>query len=326
MSRVKALTHRKVKDISFPGGKSRKSVRVHFADGSTAIATQRQSSRRAKHEISVMEALTGEGARVPRILGLSDGLMVQEDLGTTRLSQALHAAREDQVAVEQLLQEGITSLADIHDAAARSGLADKAPLIGSESQWIEGLIRCPEEIGAHLERAPAGYDVERLIDFLRIREPKFVKWDARPGNALITGDQSAYWFDWEDSGARNAIDDLIWLMADEFVTHQPEIEDRLLAIGLDRFSGDPMRGDEAREYLHVMGVFHTAVRIGLVISNKDDGDWWSMTSCLSGDKVGVTLRCARRLVWRGAAWAEKSDLTRPLVSWFQTLEDLFEAA
>ena len=95
---------------------------------------------------------------------------------------------------------------------------------------------------------------------------------------------------------------------------------------MDRFSRDFASPDEALDYFGVMAVFHTVVRLSLIIQNKGSGPWWGTTYCLEGDKVGITLRCARRLVWRGAAWADKSSFTRPLAEWFRDLESHFDAA
>ena len=322
---VRNMTGRKVSNITFPGGKTRKSFRLNFDDGTSAIATQRRSDRRREREIDVMRTLGAQGAPVPRVLGVEGGLMLQEDLGKTRLSEHLHASAGDATAIADALDQAVDSMARIHEAAAASGLADRSPLIGADPSWIEGLLRCPEEIGSALGLKVPEYPLEPLQHLLRVREPSFVKWDSRPGNALLR-DGQAYWFDWEDSGTRNAVDDLVWLLCDEFVTFKPEMQEALLHRYLPRFAAAFETSDEAMDYFAAMAIFHTVVRLSLIVRYKGDGSWWSMTRCLEGDKVGVTRRCARRMVWRGAFWADHLATTRPLADWFRELEAHFEAA
>lgn len=322
---VRGMTGQKVDRITFPGGKSRKSFRLTFTDGTSAIATRRRSDSRREREIDVMSTLSARQAPVPRVLGVQGDLMLQEDLGKTRLSEKLHAMSGDTAAITEALDQAIEAMAQIHEIAAEAGLSTRVPLIGAEPDWIDGLINCPREIEAALGLNIPTYSIESLQHLLRVREPSFVKWDSRPGNALLR-DGKAYWFDWEDSGARNALDDLVWLMCDEFVTFKPEMHEELLRRHMPRFACAFDTPDEALDYFAAMAVFHTVVRLSLIVRYKNDGDWWSMSRCLEGDKVGVTLRCTRRLVWRGAFWADRLSFTRPLVAWFRDLEAHFEAS
>ena len=322
---VKKMTGRKVDQITFPGGKTRKSFRLTFDDESSVIATRRRSDERREHEIDVMRTLAAHGGPVPRVLAVRGDLMLQEDLGETRLSEHLHTVSGNPDAIADALDQAVDAMARVHEAAAASGLAERAQVIGADPDWIEGFVRCPAEIDAALGMQLPTYDVEALQTLLRVREPTFVKWDSRPGNALLR-DGQAYWFDWEHSGARNAVDDLIWLLCDEFVTFKPEMQKEILNRHLPRFAGAFETVDEAFDYFSAMAVFHTVVRLSLIVRYKADGSWWSMSRCLEGDKVGVTLRCARRQVWRGAFWADHLSHTRPLVGWFRDLESHFESA
>jgi hypothetical protein len=123
------------------------------------------------------------------------------------------------------------------------------------------------------------------------------------------------WFDWEHCGARNRLDDLAWLLGDEFTPDMPSVEETLLAEYLPVF-GDDLSPEDARSYLSAFGGLHTCVRLELILENKDDGDWWDWDYCLERDKVGVTLDAAQRLCSRGARWAKWSALTHPMVPWF----------
>lgn len=322
---VRKLTGRKVDHITYPGGKTRNSVRLTFEDGSSVIATRRRSDTRRDREIDVMRTLSAHGGPVPRVLAVRDDLMLQEDLGAQRLSEHLHEVSDKPEAIADALDQAVDAMARIHEAAAASGLAERSPIIGADPDWIEGFVTCPHEIEAALGLPTPAYATEALQGLLRVREPRFVKWDSRPGNALLR-DGRAYWFDWEHSGARNAVDDLIWLMCDEFVTFRPEMHEAILRRHLPRFADAFGSPDEALDYFAAMAVFHTVVRLSMVVRYKGDGPWCSMTRCLEGDKVGVTRRCARRLVWRGAFWADRLPQTRPLVDWFRALEAHVESA
>lgn len=318
----KTIGH-KVEDIEFPGGKRRDSVRLIVAGGKRVIATRRPTSRRAEQEVRVLRALHQHGANVPKIYGFRDGLLLQQDLGRARLSESLHdPARKDDI--PGLLDAALTSMAGVHQAGAMAGLADEVPLIGGEDAWCHGLAGTPHEV-AEMTGIPApDYDREAVARLLAVRAPSFVKWDSRPGNALVSKSDKVYWFDWEHCGARNAADDFVWLLADEFVTFSRSMEARLIKDHLSGFAGT-MMDSEAEHYVRTLGCFHACVRLELILQNKGKGKWWSLQRCLEGDKVGVARRCARRILRRSAHWADHDALTRPLVPWFRDLEGYIES-
>ena len=159
---VRKMTGQKVSEITYPGGKSRKSVRVHFADGKSAIATRRRTDQRREHEIDVMKTLSQHGGPVPRVLGVRGELMLQEDLGETRLSQHLHQVGDDPAQVAEALDQSVDALARIHEAAEAGGLAARSQLIGADPKWIDGLLRCPSEIEDALGLTVPGYLIEPL--------------------------------------------------------------------------------------------------------------------------------------------------------------------
>ncbi|NJO37438.1 MAG: hypothetical protein HC871_07225 [Rhizobiales bacterium] len=142
-----------------------------------------------------------------------------------------------------------------------------------------------------------------LLERVRIRKPRLIKWDARCGNAILRDDGTIAWFDWEHCGRRNRLDDLIWLLGDEYTPDLPEAETALLPAHLPVFADD-LSVEEAKGYVAAMGSLHSCVRIGLILENKDDDDWWDWAYCLKRDKVGVTLEAVRRLCARGARWPD----------------------
>ncbi len=320
---ARRLVGQKVERIEFPGGKSRKSVRLVFAGGKTAIATQRRTSARAEMEARVMRVLREGGARVPRILAFDGSLLIQQDIGTARLSELLN---NDDPRTEQVarLNLALASMAEVHEAAAKAGLAAEVPPIGVDDDWIGGLVARPRELGAALGIAAPEFDVEAAQRMLAVRRPAFVKWDSRPGNALIGRNGAAYWFDWEHCGARNALDDMVWLLADEFTPSDPETSDQMLDRYLPAFA-DAFGMDEAQAYFRTMATFHSCVRLELILRKRSEGSWWRMKDCLKGDRIGVTRRCARRLLRRAGRWSGEIETLAPLANWFAEVREMVDA-
>ena len=50
---------------------------------------------------------------------------------------------------------------------------------------------------------PPELDEPSLIALLRVKTPAFIKWDARPGNAIVNKNGTITWFDWEHCGCRS---------------------------------------------------------------------------------------------------------------------------
>ncbi len=308
------LLNSKVKDVEFPGGPTRKSYRLHLIDGRSVIATERRERELLAIECAVLRKVGEDSSTVPKLLA-TDGhyLLVQEDLKGTRLPLALHDADEQQV--EILLDKALKSLSTIQQIGSEKGLDEQFQVIGNTQEWITGLIDRPSIIGEHFNIHPARPDVDKLFDLFTVSKPRFVKWDSRPGNAIVQAENNVAWFDWEHCGTRNRLDDLAWLLCDEFVVDSPEMEKRLIDNNLALFS-DHFSPDQAREYLYSFGVLHSSVRLGLILHYKHKGPWWDLDKCLSGDKAGVTLELAERICYRASRWAKQSEYTEALSPWF----------
>lgn len=313
------LLKARVKHVEFPGGPTRKSYRLHLIDGRSVIATERRERSLLATECAVLGKIGKSSSAVPKLLA-TDGryLLVQEDLKGMRLSQALYGADEQQV--EILLDTALKNLSAIQISGSEKGLDQQLQPIGNNRQWIKGLIDRPAVIGQHFQIFPAEPKVDRLFDLFAVSKQRFVKWDARPGNAIVLAQGNVAWFDWEHCGTRNRLDDLAWLLCDEFVPDSPEMENRLIENNLELFS-DHFSADQAREYLYSFGVFHSSVRLGLILNYKRDGAWWDLEKCLSGDKAGVTLESAQRLCNRASRWAKQSEFSGALSPWFTEIAE-----
>jgi len=313
---TEAILQTKVVDLEYPGGKSRESYRM-VLENDSVIATRRSSLQLARTEVMTISALNKHDAAVPKLLGTNHSkILIQEEIKGERLSLTLNQATEEQA--EQLLTAALESLAAIHRAASKENLETLVRTLGEDDAWIEILTEQPAKTGEPAGVAPPALDKRRLISLLKVTEPRFVKWDSRPGNALVAADGRVYWFDWEHAGSRNRLDDMAWVLGDEFVPEWVAVEGRLLEKFLPLFKGQ-MSVDEAREYLMAYGAFHMSVRLGLILRNME-GEWWDLDYCIENDKIGVTLLCAQRLCQRGFRWASTSELTQDLARWFSDME------
>ena len=126
--------------IGWPAGRGRKSLRLRVGDD-TVIVTTRSSERRARLESHVLRALSAQGAPVPRLLGLEDRWLIQEDLGDLRLSVALNGG--DPAFGESALDGALAALTRIHLAGRAAGLAREVVTIGAARDWRLRLAALP---------------------------------------------------------------------------------------------------------------------------------------------------------------------------------------
>lgn len=303
--------------LEYPAGRSRESWRVVFDNGQSLIATRRSTSKRAAIEANTLRALNKHAAPVPVLLNTDgDRILFQEELNGQRLSLALNSANE--TTAEALLDSALSGLTQSQLAGSQESIEKKLPHLGNKTSWITSLVKRPIVIGDYFDLPAPDYDINALVDMLHITEPRFVKWDSRPGNALVNDKGIVHWFDWEHAGVRNRLDDLAWLLCDEFVPDMPVLEKKLLQRFLPQFS-DLRNPDQAMDYVMAYGTFHTLIRLGLILKYKVGGDWWDLNYCIDRDKIGITLNCAQRLCARGARWANQVSATQPLTPWFTAL-------
>jgi aminoglycoside phosphotransferase (APT) family kinase protein len=245
--------------------------------GGSVIATRRDELEMAQLEIQILRALGDHQVPVPRLLGNNHShILIQEYISGTRLTQELKDADEQHC--HRLLDSALEGLAAIHHAATAGDLESRVEALGYEDTWISGLIERPTVIGEFLGVPAPSLDESALINHLRMREPRFIKWDARPGNALVNDAGQVVWFDWEHAGKRNRLDDLAWILGDEYVPEFPEVEKRLLDEYVAKFAG-PMSDRESWDYLMCYGTFHMVVRRGLILKYMT-GKGWNLDNCI----------------------------------------------
>ena len=322
----RALLGEQAERAVFPAGRSRRSVRIHLA-GRTVIATARRNAARAAHEHAILRALGAAGAPVPAVLAWRDGWLIQEDIGEGRLTEDL--AQAGPAGTERLLDAAIEALARCQAAGRQVGLASGpfagAAVLGATDEWRTTFAGMPVRLGTAVGIAPPPLDAAALA--ARVQPPSvgFIKWDARPGNAVRRPDGSVAWFDWEHAGRRAPLDDLVWLFGDEYVGDWPDIEDALLARRLGAFA-DGLSGAEARDYLATMLCLHACVRLALIVSYRQrDGRWWNRQRTMRDDRVGVDRELAIAVCAKAGRWAGRTGPTKPLVPWFGAVAAWFAA-
>ncbi|HBN32250.1 MAG TPA: hypothetical protein DD416_13760 [Rhodobacteraceae bacterium] len=298
-----------VEKVTAPGGKSRVSFRVHFP-GKSIIATQRIYPGRMRMEVEVLKRLSELGAPVPKYLGGTEQLFFQEDVGSKRLTSTMR--QESAIGQLALAENTFESLLRIHTAAAKADLAAVVPALGENESWVRGLINSSLTVADRYGTDHPQLDMDALTARLTVPATRFIKWDSRPGNGSIGADGQVYWFDWEHCGRRQGMEDFAWLAGDEFWPLGPEVVVPILEYLLPA-------ADKAAElaYLTDFITFHMVQRLQLIHLRFMAAGWVNVADAMKYDKVGVDPQLAKNLCARGAAWADRSTLTRPMTAFFQ---------
>jgi len=303
-----------VDSFDFPGGVNRKTFRLNLKNGTSVFVSQRNRIERADLERSVLTAAAGTDINIPELIA-TDGkcLLIQEAVPGVRLPEALHKKHNKDV--HYYLDNALASLAEIHLMGTSKGFDETSFKLGAEENWMYRYVDRARALGDHFDVPTPYIDVDKIVSIIQLRKPRFIKWDARAGNAMARKDGQVYWIDWEHMGARNRLDDLCWFFGDEFSPTTREVEEELLEKYLPIYA-DAFSLEEARHYFYTMGVFQLIVRLGLIFKRKPKDGWKDYNRCLTKDYAGITLKNVMRLCERGSRWSEKSEEVAPLSEWF----------
>ena len=258
---------------------------------------------------------------MPEVLAFNGIVLVQSFEGEVRLSETL--LNSDWLNETSLLEKSAESLLVIHNVASELGLAQFVPMLGTHEDWVKQLIDRPALIGGHLGIDAPEPDLESILDLLMLSDPAFVKWDARPANAVLNRAETVNWIDWEHCGARNPLDDLVRLFCDETVSCSDKRDVDLVNEYAPRFSGS-MKSSDATEYLRVAGTFHMCVRLALILGRYEKHGWAGAHDCASEDKIGSSKLQFLTLCTRGSDWASRSAKTETLSRWFEDVGSLVD--
>ena len=312
----------RVQHTSYPGGKSRDSIRLHLGDGRTIIATRRHDKERADREVEVLKGLHRAGAPVPQILAYDGDILLQQDIGERRLSQAVFEAEPQ--AVAEILNRALESLAVLQHAGMSSQIVAQLPVLGGDAAWIKDVVETPLRLARFFDLAEPVVDWTALAEAITMHTPSFVKWDARLGNAAFAPDGRIYWFDFEHCGARNALDDVGWMLGDEYLPDIPEIEERIFADRLMEFR----RAGDARPpevYLANFGTLHIATRLAVMLSRHNEVGWVDANDAVARDKIGACRHLAIAVAHRAARWARRSSHLAAAAPAFEAMADAIDA-
>lgn len=296
--------------ISYPGGQGRKTVLVSV-DGKEYAVSKRASVGRAELEARVLETYSSLGT-VPGIVAHKGAFVVQEGVAGKRLTLALEMALGEER--ESLVRISGSSLLKMQVFSNGSEMALQAPEIGARAGWFQDFAETPNRLANFLGMKCDGYDAARVVPLLHSETRVLVKWDARPGNALLTEDGEIVWFDWEHCGIGAPEDDLVWFLADEWTPICHSVEAGLL----DQIETPDRKSLNAR--FHAKVVLHSCIRLGLIFQRKGDGPWWSAQAALASDRVGVSPAHVRRVCRKAAYWAAQDENLTHLCAFFQSVE------
>lgn len=302
--------------IAFPGGKSR-SVFIAEIKGETYAFAKRGNKFDAKVESSVLKALSPSGL-VPAFIARNGKWVVQQCLFGKRLP-ILIDEQSDLSERVTMVSDALESLYQIQQIAHRARLQSKVPRLGVVDGWIDHRIGAVDKISKLLHISPPILQRKAIKNIFDVRQTDFVKWDARPGNALVENGQYR-WFDWEDCGKRCALDDLVCFISDEWTNIDAKSEVVILNEFIPKF-GKRMPADKALQYFFVAGCLQLSFRLKLAVEYRTrDNKWWDREHCLKGDKVGVTASEVTRLCDRMINWAENLEILKPYADWAETVK------
>ncbi len=300
--------------ITYPGGRDRKTVIADIGDREI-VATKRSSLSRAKLEARVLQVL-GDGPHVPKLLGQKGNFVLQSRLIGQRLSEALELSNVE-TRKELLISAGM-SLIELQVKANDSDLLSEAPKIGDRKGWHLDFAKSPDRLAEQISASPPVYEPDLLASIIAVRLPSFVKWDSRPGNALVDAQGSVGWFDWEHCGVGSAEDDLVWMLADEWSPNVPEAEFELLKRMASIHDED---FETLVSRFHTKAVLHSIIRLGLILRRKGDGPWWNAESSLKNDRVGVSPAHVKRVITRAGRWAGAHPHLRGLTEFLHQVHE-----
>ena len=303
------------KRVAFPGGQSRSAFIADMGDAPYVFA-KREDKDDAQLEGIVLRTL-GDSRYVPKLKAVVENWVVQEFIPGGRLPMVLEA-EADYSERERLVAGALESLIHIHETAHAKNLHHRVPKVGTVDKWLWNRTGAAKRISKALDIAPPELDREKLVERMDVKRDEFVKWDARPGNAMVTR-EGVLWFDWEDCGRSKALDDLAFVLCDEWMDVGVDGEWRLIDTYFPFFNRS-LSPHQGRHYLRLFGVTHMVLRLRMAqkLYSRDD-EWWDRDYCLKGDKIGVTPTEMARLVNRAKRWSDGVDELKPLPAWLDSL-------
>ena len=302
--------------VTKPGGRSRNVWRVAFPTGERAIVVYRNNENQAKLERFVLSNLAHGGAPIPKLIAGASQWTIQSDLGTDRLQNLSN--ENGQGDIRNIYSKALDGLLTLQSTGV--DLARFLGPIGKSQGWMDNLLCAPARVGEITRVGNPDIDKQELANVLGGHRSKFIKWDARSGNAVLAADGTVGWIDFEHCGLRDPLDDLAWFLGDEFFQDENELDVHLIDDFVSAFAGD-LPVSVARRYLTVMGTLHMCIRLELILKRRGTGPWWSQDACREMDLIGVTEAQFLSLVSRVKRWSENENALSPLIPWLDEVQE-----
>ncbi|MFD0915475.1 phosphotransferase [Pseudahrensia aquimaris] len=308
------------KRVAFPGGRSRNTFLIDLGDESW-ILSQRETSEAAALEAVALQYLARTG-HTPKFKAICGRWTVQEYVPGTRLPIALDASLSMAERVE-MVGEALEALLRIQHIGRCGPLFDKAPVIGADLDWFVQSARGARMLSKQLGVKPPNVNEHAIGEALCGPRNDFIKFDARPGNALRDGHRTV-WFDWEDCGRGNALEDLVFVLCDEWMMLDERAETQLIDTYLSAFAPKLSTGAATRQFV-LYGTVHMCERVRRCIHmNVRQQGWCDRNTSLAGDGTGNTPAEIARLCDRLSRWADRTPQTRGYVDWIKDISSFFE--
>ena len=311
------LTGFTAESYSFPGLEGRdksgnKTVLMNTPDGNQYIMTFRHKIEYAELESEVLRLLSEQNAGVPKFINRSGHWLVQEHISGRRLSEVLNTKKETTF---ETAFAAVMSLIKIQDIAKKIDLETMVKPICNSETWRDERIEALFSLASLSKVDLPEIQIDQIREALQVNPRTFIKWDARPGNAIVSGKDDIYWFDWEHCGLRAGIDDLIWFLTDEWLNISPEEELEIIC-ELGNFFNDDGPQFRQEKYLKVFGTIHMCGKLLKILECRElNAKWLDRDFCLEHDLMGVNHIETKLLIEKAIRWAEFDKLTRPLTSW-----------
>lgn len=279
-------------NLEFPGGRSRNVVAVRVS-GEEVLLAKRDSADRARLEATVLNGL-GQSGLVPRLVRLHENVVVQRKLEGNRLTEVLEFASLEKR--KNLLVDAGLGLIELQKMGRASGLEEIAPKLGRTNDWATKFVMSPIRLAQALGLHEPRYNIDDVLPLLASVPEGFMKWDARPGNAMIEASGAISWFDWEHCGVAPCDSDMAWLLADEW---SPDVVAAQRILILETAKSFGISEEPLFKAFAARAILHTTIRLSLIFNRKGEGPWWNTKSAMANDLVGVSVAHVRRLCQRG---------------------------
>jgi len=296
-----ALTGEQADILHYPGGSSRKTCLV-TSNRQVYALSRRASSGRARLEYEVLSCLRAAAPLVPEPLAWRDRWVLTRYVQAVRLPEAYQSAR-DTAERNSLALRTLKALRTIQVEGDRGLGHLPLPKIGASADWIRKFVSLPFKLAEHYQVGSPNLNQDRAVAVLIDVEYRFVKWDSRPGNALVTADGEPVWIDFEYCGLRNPLDDLAWFIADEWQAGDPEVlwQEAIAPLETGHENSSSVRHPQ---YLALYCLLHICVRLSLVLDRIQKGDRCNADRQRTFDLIGTNKACIEALTRSAAFFAE----------------------